>query len=203
MIIGENFVWMHFPKCAGTFTVNLLKKYFLFDPKISFDPIDPANVIWHQTVAHREKRMQIDLSGKVIICNFRRLPNWIISRINFETARSGEAVPRNMYVEGRFFEMNGVRCYADKYIERYTERVVDHWIRVEFLETDFFNVFSNYLDVRTFVKSSDFNEKLNASECVTELDQWFNEEEIGCLYRSNPKWAQLEKKIYGSLLTGI
>jgi hypothetical protein len=201
MIIGETFVWLHFPKCAGSFTENTLKKYFHSDPNISFDPIDPLNVIWHQNIAQREKSQHIDLSGKSIICNFRRLPYWIISRIRYEAARSGQSVPREMYIEGEFFMVDGKKSSAEKVLEKFTEREVKHWIRVEYLETDFYQAFSNFLDVRTVVKSSDFNEKINAAESVSHLDKWLNENEIGQLYESNPKWACLEKKLYGSLLT--
>jgi hypothetical protein len=193
---------MHFPKCAGSFTEKLLKRYFLEDPHISFDKIDPSNVIWHQNVAKREKTSNVDLSGKSVICNFRRLPYWIISRINFEASRSGVIVPREMYIEGRFFEMNGKESYADKYLARYTERKVDHWIRVEYLQEDFFHAFSNYLDVRTIINPSCFKETVNVSMGESSLGRWFNNKEITLLYASNPKWTELENELYGNLLNG-
>lgn len=201
MIIGENFVWLHFPKSAGSFTENLLRKYFILDPEILFDSIDPNNVIWHQRIAQREKLLHVDLSGKSIICNFRRLPHWIISRVRFETARSGQSVPKEMYIEGRFLEVNGMESSAERLLERFTERKVSHWIRMEYIEMDFFKAFSNYLDVRTAVKSSDFTERINASEGILNLDKWLNEQEIGQLYESNPAWANLEMELYGNLLT--
>jgi hypothetical protein len=202
MIIGENFIWQHFPKCAGTFTENLLRKYFQNDPTISFDPIDPSNIIWHQNVRQREKRLRTDLSRKEIISNFRRLPYWMISRIKYEAIRSGQIVQREMYVEGKFFEMNGDELFADKYIQRFTERKISHWIRVEYLEEDFYKAFSNYLDVRNIVKPTDFNEKINATKGVLNQDEWFNEDEIGRLYAANPEWADIERELYGSLLAG-
>lgn len=194
---------MHFPKCAGTFMEKLLKKYYENDQSVKFDLTDPTDIIWHQNVIQREERMHVDLSGKSLICNFRRLPNWIVSRINYESARSAEIVPREMYVKGRFFEMSGNESFADKYVTRYTGRPVNHWIRVEHLEADFYNAFNPYLDVKAKVQSSDFKEKINVSKGVLNINQWFTDEELAILYRSSPKWAQLEMELYGDLLVEI
>jgi hypothetical protein len=92
MIIGPDFVWLHFPKCAGTFTENIIRRLDANSGKIAFDPIDPAEIIWHQNVVERENITGEKLRDKVIISNFRRLPFWIISRIQFEANRSGNRV---------------------------------------------------------------------------------------------------------------
>ena len=200
MIIGKKFIWMHFPKCAGTFTENLLKKHFLDDPGVNFDKIDPTNIIWHQNIAQREKRTQTDLSDKAVICNFRRLPTWILSRVNYETARSGFVVPREMLIHGRFLEMNRNESYADKVLEKFTERTVHYWIRVEYLEADFIKAFGNFLDVGSCIHSSDFRERTNATEQVLNPVQWFTDDELKTIYGSNPRWSSLEKDLYGALL---
>lgn len=203
MIIGENFIWMHFPKCAGTFTENLLKKIFNEDSRIDFDPLNPENVIWHHNVAQREKLLNKSITGKDLICNFRRLPHWIISRITFESRRSDFHVSREMLAEGRFYEMNGSVSNADRYINIYTERYVKHWIRVEHLKEDFIAAFSNYLDVKSIEASSDFTEKINVTEGILPLSHWFNEKEIQQLYASNPRWAILEKELFGNLMSDL
>ena len=125
MIIGENFIWLHFPKCAGTFTEILLRKYFGDDKSISFDKIDPSNVIWHQNVSEREKMLNIDLSGKDILCNIRRLPFWIISRIRYERNRSGKFVTREMYNQGKFYTKKGEIISAECVLGRMTEKKFD------------------------------------------------------------------------------
>ena len=200
MIIGDNFVWLHFPKCAGTFTEKLIRKYFNSDPRIYFDPIDPKNVIWHQNLAQREKKSNIDFSDKAVICNFRRLPFWIISRIRYEEMRSGKTVPRKLIIEGRFYNENGTESKADKTLQKFTERKVDHWLRTEHLEVDFMNVFSKYLNVRPLISSADFTEMVNSTGKGSNIEGWFNRDELINLYRSNPSWSMLELELYGDLL---
>jgi hypothetical protein len=147
--------------------------------------------------------MQVDLSSKAVICNFRRLPYWMESRIRYEAARSGQPVLREMYVQGRFFDAVGNESFADKTLYKFTERKVNHWIRMEYMIDDFYKAFSNYLDVRTVVKPSDFAEKLNVTEGDPHLDIWFTKSEIGQLYASNPGWAAVEKDLYGTLLSEV
>ena len=125
MIISPDFIWLHFPKCAGTFTENLLRKVIPNeDNRVQFDPIDPENVIWHHNVKEREKYSGYIISDKVIICNFRRLPDWIISRIKFEQNRSGKIVTKDMYIKGNFYEQNGNINSAERVLKKYSEPTV-------------------------------------------------------------------------------
>jgi hypothetical protein len=198
MIIGQNFIWLHFPKCAGTFTENLLKANFSNDSTVMFDKLDPQNVIWHQNVGQREKKINQDLSGKNVICNFRRLPSWILSRANYESSRSGFTAPRELILKGQFFDNLGKISTADFVLAKYTEREVQHWIRVEYLNTDFYSAFSHYLDVGIICSLEVFTNKINKS--IPTGDQHFNQEEIRGLYQSNPLWTSLESRLYGNLL---
>jgi len=201
MIIGKHFLWLHFPKCAGTFTEQLLRKYFGDDPDIVFDPIDPARVIWHQKISRRELETGDDLSGRAVICNFRRLPSWISSRVAYETARSGKIVPAGMAAEGRFFESNGAISSADDYLRRYTEREVSHWVRSEYIGEDFYRAFSEYLDVRSRVDPGEFRVKINSTFRNSGGREWLGQAGLDRLYTANPGWAALEKELYGNLLT--
>ena len=200
MIIGDKFIWLHFPKCAGSFTDFILRKYYGNLKEIVFDEIDPSNVIWHQNVIEREKISGIDLSGKDIVCNFRRLPFWIISRIRYEKLRSGISVSKKMYVEGSFYEANYKLSHADNYIYKYTERKVNQWIRQENLYTDFMKAFSNYFNL-DIIDESDFDRKVNTTGKEPELKEWFSKEELTQLYRSCPQWTRHEKFLYGNILT--
>jgi len=201
MIIGEKFVWLHFPKCAGTFTERLLRKYYSSDPGISFDPIDPENVIWHHSIRGRKNYSGIDYSDRDIICNIRRLPFWIISRINFEKKRSGIDTPRSLYTSGKFINHKNSEKSADKLLSFFMIPPVKHWIRVENLESDFLNTFSNYLDVCSRVNNEDFSVKVNVSVPDPEIEKWFNNDELEDVYRYCPVWTQLERSLYGNLLT--
>jgi hypothetical protein len=200
MIIGNDFVWLHFPKCAGTFTERLLHKVVPPGLGVQFDPIDPANVIWHQNYFQRENYLRQSLSGKDVICNFRRLPSWIISRIKYEQERSGQVVSKEAYSKGFFFEQNGTENHADNYVREYTKKTVSNWLRVEYLHEDFINVFSKYFDLENKCVSEIFMNKVNASGWDGNICKWFDKEDLKILYESCPKWAALELELYGNIM---
>jgi hypothetical protein len=200
MIIGENFIWLHFPKCAGTFTETLLRQHVVDDMRIKFDPIDPENIIWHQNVSKREEATKVDLSSKEIICNFRRLPSWIISRVVYEEKRSGNVAPKDLYSIGNFLKANGGMSNADTTLKRYTSRKVNHWIRVEHLEGDFTNVFSKFIKFTPPLDSSFFQKRVNTSDWGNDIQHWFSPDELKKLYNACPLWSEYEREIYGNLL---
>ena len=200
MIIGENFIWLHFPKCAGTFTEKLLRHHVRKDTIIKFDVLDPDDVIWHQNISKREYMTNVDLSSKEIICNFRRLPSWIISRVIYEENRSGNIAARDLYTIGSFLKSNGESSNADNMVRRYTNRKVNHWIRVEYLEEDFVNVFSKFIDFVPPLDLSCFSSKLNSSDWGNDLEKWFSHSDLKKLYNSCPLWSKIELELYGNLL---
>ncbi len=200
MIIGEKFLWLHFPKCAGTFTEKLLRQHVAEDTTIKFDPIDPNNVIWHQNVSQREEMSKTDLSNKDIICNFRRLPHWIISRVMFEEKRSGHITKKELYTTGRFLEYNGLQSSADAYVKLFTNRKINNWIRVENLEEDFIKVFSKYIKFKSSLGSSSFSKKVNTSDWGNNIKKWFDYNDLRKLYNSCPLWSKYEIEIYGDII---
>lgn len=200
MVISPEFVWLHFPKCAGSFTEKLLRNFLSSDPVYQFDPIDPANVIWHQDIKQREKYANISLSGKDVICNFRRLPFWMISRIVYEQNRSGHVTPKEMYRLGKFLEFDGRENHVDRYVVKYTKPGIKHWLRVEYLEQDFIEVFSKYFVFDPRIVSNSIKTKINASGWNGDINNWFDEEDLITLYKSCPKWTEIETNIYGNTL---
>ena len=200
MIIGKDFVWLHFPKCAGTSTEFLLRKAIPPALEVQFDPIDPANVIWHHDIEQREKYLGNSLSGKDVICNFRRLPNWIISRIRYEQRRTGQIVLKEVYCKGNFFEQNGFENHADNYVRKYTKKEVTYWLRVEYLQEDFVNVFSKYFNLDNSYIAESFLKKKNSSDWDGDIYKWFEKDDLKTLYSSCPRWAALELEIFGNTL---
>ena len=216
MIIGPDFIWLHFPKCAGTHTERVLRKYFykdtgitekilgkilIKDAGICFDTIDPSCVIWHESVPEREKRTGRNLEKKAIICNFRRLPSWIISRIQFEEKRSGTKTAKDEYSIGRFHEQNGAEDFADNYFKKYSSRPVTSWIRTEYIRDDFEEAFSPFLDLSPIDLSKEFRTTSNVTHYEKDLRQWFTPEDLEQLYSSCPLWRNQELTLYGDLIT--
>ena len=157
MVYNENFIWLHFPKCAGVKIEGLFRKYLFAEPGLFQDTIDPQMdpaASWHDSIAGREARNPaFILGGRTVISSIRRLPSWLESRYNFEYERSPQ-LPHDpeLILEGKFLEMTGGVNHADNYIEKYlpqsllsTGRV--RFLRLEYFETDFIELFSRYLDV--------------------------------------------------------
>jgi hypothetical protein len=215
VIIGPNFIWLHFPKCAGSHTEQVLRNCFyknlgitqkilqllaIRDPEVIFDPIDPKNVIWHENVLQREQRTGINLDNKAIICNFRRLPSWMISRIQYEEKRSGNKTTKDEYITGRLHEQNGSVNFADNYLKKYSSRPVTSWIRTEYIRDDFEKAFSPFLDLSSVDLSKKFRQTTNVTKYERDLRKWFTPEDLERLYCSCPLWRDQEIKLYGDLI---
>lgn len=207
MIIGERFVWLHFPKCAGTEVEAILRELLKNDKRVMFDDLDPKSnkVIWHQNIAQREAMDPTFILGeRDVICNFRRLPYWLLSRIHYEKARSPHiVVTRDMFlIKGQFLGRDSVISSADQVAKKYSSRPVKHWLRTENLETDFIAVFSKYIDLDSLDVKNRFRRKnKGVLRYIQDLEFYFKPHELEKLYFYNPLWASIERSIYGDILT--
>jgi hypothetical protein len=196
MIVGKDFVWLHFPKCAGT---SMEKALHVLMPGATFDPIDPNNVIWHDSITRRKERdPRFEVGNRRIISAFRRLPHWVLSRVHFEAFRPPHhTVTRDMFVRGEVFERNGDRRTADDYFQQFNTPPVTHWIRVEKVEDDMATAFDLPVErIRASLKHA------NAAKnpIIKSLAFWFRPEELRGLYAANPHWAAKEAELYGGHL---
>lgn len=206
MIYTKEFVWLHFPKCAGTKIEHLFKKYLskkgLFQDTIEVAS-DPS-IAWHDAIADREARdPSFRLGTRTVICCFRRLPSWLESRFNFEFGRSPELPHRpELLLQGRFLEESGLAGYADDYARRYLPPQIIESGNVRFLRTEFFTddfkaIFGEFLDISR-IPDREFKRKVNASpRCLPEdvRRQLYDAPEK--IYRSCPYWRSLEEMAYG------
>lgn len=198
MIIGPDFIWLHFPKTGGTAIELFLSKYFADHNGVHFDEMDPQNVIWHENIRDRATRSAgFSRDGRKVICGIRRLPAWVISRVTYEAQRPPYRVASRAMIErGAFFENDGAISRADSYFQYYLSGGVDTWIRNEFLEEDITSGFGiDINEVRSLLT------KENQSVRIQDSGFWFTPEQIERLYESNPIWASHEQRIYGSLDT--
>ncbi len=201
MIVGKDFIWLHFPKCAGTETEQILRRNFGHDSSIAFDKIDRWNVIWHHSIPFRKANDRaFDVRGRAVICNIRRLPSWLLSRVHDEKARSPQfVVTREMFTQGKFFRVDGHVMSADDFMKRYTAYPVTHWIRTENFPEDFTAVFSRYLDLSGINLATEARRtNVNPMNYIREIEFWFTRDELAMLYRANPVWADMERQVYGS-----
>lgn len=199
MIQGPDFVWLHLPKCAGTALEAALKEIWQDSPGYRFDVQDPHNVIWHDDIVRRRRRdPEFDLGGRRIIANFRRLPSWLLSRVHYEAQRPPHhIVTREMLLRGDLFEQSGALNRADRYALYYNRPPVDCWIRTENLAEDAAKAFG--LDPEV-LQAKLKRKNVGALNYIKSLDFWFTKRELADLYAATPHWAELELRIYGSLL---
>jgi hypothetical protein len=205
MIVGPNFVWVHFPKCAGHAVEAALRVGARGRRDIVFDARRPHHPGWHDSVAERVQRDEtFSPSNKLIIAGFRRLPHWMLSRVHFEVARPPHrAATREMICRGEFFQQNGVPAKADDHAQHYTSPKVHRWIRSEHLAEDFAHCFSDILGDRTTKAVRRLRKVVNPTELnyVKAVDFHFTARDLDTLYEANPVWARLEREVYGDLLS--
>ncbi|MDE0591039.1 hypothetical protein OU789_13960 [Halocynthiibacter sp. C4] len=196
MIIHEDWIWLHFPKCAGTYIENSLRSNF-GEGNAKFDKIDPeGEVIWHHSLSQRKAfDPTFEPNGKRVISAFRRLPTWLLSRIHFELSRPPNHVTsRSMFEQGKFYENTGYINQADALLSFFEPAKITDWLRQENLEADLKNVFGD-----TF-KISKKRRNITKSDYVKQLDFWFTSTQLNALYAANPLWAELEAQLYGDII---
>lgn len=203
MIIAPDWIWLHFPKCAGTSTEKTLKTIFKNDREIRFDPQDMNNVIWHHTLEKRQDYdPEFDVSGRRVICNIRRLPHWILSRVHFEVQRIGMAgrVNRQQLVQGQFAQRRPhgkPTIHVAESVALQFSKGVTHWVRIEHFAEDL--AASLNLSVAQ-VNAALVRENTGQLSYIRNLDFWFTQTEIDRMYDANPTWADLERRLYGDTL---
>lgn len=208
MIYSDTFVWLHFPKCAGTKIERLFEYYYKNNPEIHQDLIGVKNnptISWHDTLHLRAARdPEFQLGNRTVICSFRRLPSWLESRYNYEYKRNPQLDHRpELLLEGRFVEQNGVENHADSYAMAYlTDELLAsgklRFLRAENFADDFKSVFGDYLDV-SMIPNSELNKKVNSSTSNLPLhvkQQLYDNQQT--LYEMCPYWRKIEAIAYGT-----
>lgn len=196
MIVAKDWIWLHFPKCGGTTAEALLRKNFGTDADVSFDEINPKNVIWHQNIIDRKKiDREFSSEGKRVVCIFRRLPDWILSRVHFEFSRPPNLLAtREMIESGKFYENSGVISSADKTFDYYNSPKVQTWLRIENLHSDLEKFLGRSLEA--------LDRRLNENNFnyVRNSEFWFTRNQLEDLYNANPNWSAAERMWYGNCL---
>ena len=205
MILGRDFVWLHFPKCAGHAVDQALRGVLRGRSEIVFD--DQAREAgWHDSVDERLRREpMLDFSNRRIICGFRRLPHWILSRIHYEASRPPYlCATREMLCRGEFFGELGDVGKADDFAAYYAAGKVERWVRTEHLAEDFERHFGDMLEAplaRAAVRR--LRKIVNGARLnyVRSPGFYFTAAELDALYEANPVWAALERELYGDTLS--
>jgi hypothetical protein len=177
VIEGPDFVWLHLPHCGGAATDAVLRSRWGADTRFLFDCVSPANPACHDTVADRQRRDPgFALAGRKIVCNIARLPTWTAARRRWSVS-VGQLSPSAL----------DHLPTPDAVLRRYTTPAVEAWLRVEHQARDLDAVFG-----------ADTTPD-DARPRAPEADPPFTTGEIEALYAANPRWSELEHRLYGSL----
>lgn len=161
---------------------------------------DPT-IAWHDSISDRKRRnAKFNAGSREIICSFRRLPSWLISRYNFEVARSPHLDHnQNSLLKGEFLEASGKLNHADRLISRYLPyRDIGgknvSFIRTEFFEQDFKRILGKYIDIN-LIPDYEFFDKANPSKNILGKDL---QEKLrtGAPYNYCPAWSAVEYFVY-------
>jgi hypothetical protein len=146
-----------------------------------------------------ERREQVE--GKVLALNIRRLPAWILSR---EQHRSRWGV----HPENRPMPMPSPAEMAASTIP--DERLgafmaggleVDRWLRTEHIVDDFLAFVSEFTEVPDDLADRIRRiGRINFNVYTRSIDEWFSPEQVEQLYEHNPRWRQVEERVYGDLV---
>jgi hypothetical protein len=143
-----------------------------------------------------------EVAGKLLAMNIRRLPAWALSGAQHKAAHGVHPEYEPLPLET--FDQITSRTDADDLLRWMTDHgrfEVDRWLRAETLEEDVLGLLSELCDLtdetRTRVLAVGH---VNVGAYSRQLERDFTDEQIARLYRLNPGWAAIERRVYGGLL---
>ena len=138
-----------------------------------------------------------DLSGRELVLSVRRLPSFVLSQFQHRLVDGREAVlptPEQMADD----------YMGDFYLRLYTDEgrlPIAHWLRSECIREDLLAFLARHheLDAQQLerVRNMATKPSLNYPHDVF---AYFQSADLERLYRTNPRWAEMERQVYGDLL---
>ena len=195
MIVSQRFVWAHIPKTGGDATAAMIARV----PRLVVLADPPRDNAKHLPFAERRGSIE----GKLLVAGTRRLPDWALSHA------------RHLERFGRFpdYEPMGrqrpdavaARSTADELLDEIVgEYAVDRWIRQEHLTDDLVAFLREVADL-TAAEERAIRSVGRVNEQRPRLRRWrrpssrrfFTPAQIETLYAGNPRWAAVERRVYG------
>lgn len=198
MIITSKLSWVHLPKTGGTTTDQLFTASNI--PILWRDSQDSASK--HLPFGMHSELTDFRMNSQIKVSNFRRLPSWLLSNHQHKLQRMGLELPLEYMRKGLFWRDRDQKWLpADWWLERFDIDDKWHFLRVEYLKTDFLHCLSKFEPVGIFsrFKIRSISSR-NCNNYVHRLANWFSSSDLLSLYSMNPRWASIESELYGNLL---
>lgn len=195
MVIGERFAWAHMPKTAGDATYSMLASV----PGLVLASDPPRSNQKHVTFWEREA----EVTGKLLVMNIRRLPAWALSAAHHKAA-SG------LHPDFRPLPLDSAEEMAEstdpgqmlRWMTDSWRFPIDRWLRAEFLQQDVLELISELGELTPEARLRlEAVGRVNERSYERRLRRWFDDAQIRRMYARNPDWAQVEREVYGDLLT--
>jgi hypothetical protein len=190
MVIGERFAWGHLPKTGGDATLELFQLF----PDLVVHSDTPDGNEKHATFASRWEQVR----GKDLILNVRQLPSWILSFCH-------HANQRGLYPDYKPLPMLSPREMSeltepDRVLSDFLDQgaiEIRHWLRMENLAPDFLTCVGSFREVSADERArAESIGRVNAKSYDHVADDWFTPEQVALMYRVNPRWAAIERRLY-------
>jgi hypothetical protein len=193
MVIGRRFAWAHLPKTAGDATLAMFRAV---PGLVEFaDPVDANDK--HMPFFGRER----EVAGKLLAMNIRRLPEWAFSGA-WHTARHG-VFPDYRPGSLESWDQIASRTDADDLLRWMTDHgrfEVRRWLRAECLTDDVLALLEELGELSPQARSAVMAVgRVNAGDYPRELPAGASAQQLARLYSLNPVWADVERRVYGSL----
>ena len=194
MVIGEHFAWAHLPKTGGDATCLM---FGAVPGLVRFaDPLD-SNAK-HEAFFVREA----EVAGKLRVMNIRRLPSWLLSGAHHR-ARWGLAPdyePQPLQGAAELAQSTD----PDNMLRWMTDRdrlAVERWLRCEELQDDVLALLGELNELSDGAREGVLGVgRVNTQEYERDVHDRFTAEQIEMMYERNPQWAEVELRVYGSLM---
>ena len=223
MVVSDQFVWAHIGKTGGDFTAAAFRK--IKSAQLHQD----WRYDWrkHETFQQRQTRLGVDFGSRKRVANIRRLPAWCLSFANHIQRNFGlrysiddlsrgvlqqvtnpsqkylllpPSIRRSIY---RFAKLKIKSFNPDSVLNKYEPGRVDHWLRLESIETDFVDIVGQFVELDSATRQAivgmmpkndgGYDRNVNNHLCPQQIHN---------LYQSCPIWREVELAAYGSLMTG-
>src|SRR3954451_22716650 len=177
MVIGERFAWCHMQKTGGD---QALATFRWFPNLIVHS--DARNVQEkHTPFAGREE----EIAGKLLVCNIRRLPAWMLSWAQHHSqyrSLGPDGKPVSMKSPQEMAELSR----ADRRLAHFTDDGrfrIERWFRSEFLAEDFTAFVSELPDLSEGIREDIAGYPLvNQNDYDHEIEHWFTAEQVRLMY---------------------
>jgi hypothetical protein len=194
MVVSQKFVWAHIPKTGGDSTSAMIQQL----PRL----VVLADHRWDEAKHMSLDKRRGSIEGKLLVANIRRLPSWALSHAR-HLARHG-GWPKYEPLGFRPPEVVASESFGDYYLNEIVgDYEIDFWIRQEHLVDDLLRFLRTITTLTTDEEAAirsvgRLNEQRRGwNPRRRSPERFFDQEHVDTLYASNPRWAEVERAVYG------